>query len=258
LPDPLDTLLDRLARAAALLDGHGLEGIVLGDVVKLFHPPDLKDLAAEADQKHSGEIGIGRISPLGPLEYLEALAATGHSAAGAVDERHDAIDIREIGENSRAIESFSHEAGNRGRAVHTGEDADIVPRTRLAVRAPIALERSLCLGGKDLGGPGVARMGIVAFELSHLDILFMNPLAWRNRRLGEAYDLTELGDRRPSGNGHDRHLVTARDTRRRNNPCCSSTLLDRIDGDNDIVGRVQFDRPRFLAHVLVHVHVETP
>ncbi len=46
------------ASAAALLNGHSLEGIALADAVKLLHSPDLEHFATKADEKNTGQIRI--------------------------------------------------------------------------------------------------------------------------------------------------------------------------------------------------------
>ena len=162
--DALDALLDRLARAARVLDRHGLEMVALDDAVFILHAADLEDLAAEPDEKHRGDVRIGGIAPLRALHHLEALAAVGHAAAGAVDEGHDAVDIGELGEDAGLVEGVGHEARHRGRAVHAGQDGDIVARAGLAVRPPIALEGRLLLDRQDLLALRILREGVVAIE----------------------------------------------------------------------------------------------
>src|SRR5207253_2968579 len=111
----------------------------------------LEDLAAEPDEQNSSEIGIGRIPPLGPLQYLESLARPRHAAAGTVNERDHAIDIWVVRHDPGAVERFRHEAGNGGRAVHAGEDADIVAGRSLAIGAAKTLECRARLDRQNFG-----------------------------------------------------------------------------------------------------------
>ena len=60
-----------------------------------MRPRDLHHLAAEADHQRAADIGVGGVAPLGALHHLEALALAGHAAAGALDEGHDAVDVRD-------------------------------------------------------------------------------------------------------------------------------------------------------------------
>jgi hypothetical protein len=100
LAQACDAGLDRLACAAGVLDRHGAERVAFGDAVFLLHPADLEDLASEPDQQDAGDVRIRGVAPLGALERLEAFALRGDAAAGAVDQRDDAVDLRIVGENS--------------------------------------------------------------------------------------------------------------------------------------------------------------
>ena len=141
LLDALDAPRDHLPGAADLLDGHGLEGVAVVDAVDFLHPADLEGLAAEPDQQRAAEIRVGRVAPLRPAQHVEAFALEVHGAAGAVDERHDAVDRRIVVEDARARDFLRHEFGDGRRAVHAGQDAEIVARPDLAVGAPETLER---------------------------------------------------------------------------------------------------------------------
>ena len=141
--DALDARVDRLARAAGRLDGHRLEQLALAEAVFLLHAADLEHFAAEPDQHHAGDIGIAGIAPLRALENVEAFALGRHAAAGAVNERDDAVDIGIIVEHAGALEFAGDQPRDGRRTIHAGQDRQIIARARLAVGAAIALERRL-------------------------------------------------------------------------------------------------------------------
>src|SRR5262249_53953001 len=145
-----DAALDRLAGAAGRLNGHGAEGVAFGETVVLHQAGDLHDLAAEADEEGGPDIGVCGITPLRPLHRLEALAAApSHSAASAVDEGHDAIDLGIVRKDAGPVHLLGDEAGDRGGAVHAGQYANIVAGADLAVGAAVALEGAALLDGED-------------------------------------------------------------------------------------------------------------
>ena len=248
LLDLLDAALDRLPRAAGRLDGHGVEILVLLEAVVLHETGDLHHLAAEADEQRAADIGMRGIAPLGPLHHVEALAAPArHAAAMAVDEGHDAVDRRIIVEDAGAVEGVGDEARHRGRAVHRGEDADIVPRPDLAVRALVALEGA-ALGERQhmlrLGGLGEL---VVAGEIVDAAIVLVDVLARPDRHLGEADDLPEFPDRLALGDRHRRHLVALRHPAHRRHALRHRTGQDRVDRDEEVVIGMEAKDARILG-----------
>ena len=141
--DVLDASRDRLARAAGRLDRQAVERVAFDDAVFLLHAADLEHFAAEPDHQSRANVGIAGIAPLRAHERVEALALGGHAAAGAVHERDDAVDIRIVGENARALDLVRDQARDRRRAVHRGQDREIVARADLAVGAAKALKGRL-------------------------------------------------------------------------------------------------------------------
>ena len=146
LLDAGDAGLDGLLGAAGVLDGHGAEVVALDQAVLLLEPRDLEHLAAEADDQRGGQVGMAGIAPLRALQRLVALALGRQAAAGAVHEGDDAVDVGVLLEDAGAGDGLGHEAGDGGRAVHAGEDADVVARAGLAVGAAVALEGGARLG----------------------------------------------------------------------------------------------------------------
>ena len=165
--DARDALGDGLPGAAGRLDGHGLEMVALDQAVVVLHAVDLEHLAAEPDHQRAAEIGMRGIAPLGALQHVEALALRRHAAAGAVHERHHAVDLRIVVEHAGAVDLLGDEARDRCRAVHRGEDADIVARADLAVRPQIALEGGALLRRQQLVVLGAFGEVVVAREIVH-------------------------------------------------------------------------------------------
>ena len=122
-------------------------------------------------------------------------------------ERDDTVDLRIVVEKARAFGRLGDEARRRGRAVHAGQDADIVARADAAVRPAIALERRLLGDRQDVDGLGRLAEPVVAVEIVHLDIVLVHPGARRDPLLRKADDLPELDDRRARVDRGDRHLV---------------------------------------------------
>ena len=136
-----DAALDGLARAAGLLDGHGAEAVALDEPVVLHQAGDLDHLAAEADQEGRRRYWDGWHSPI-PCASAPRSPRPWPAMPQPVPwtKGDDAVDVGIVGEDAGAVDLLGDEAGDRGRAVHAGEDADIVARADLAVAAAIALE----------------------------------------------------------------------------------------------------------------------
>ena len=193
--DHLDAGRDRLAGAAHILDRHGAEGVALGHPVGFLPAADLEHLAAETHHQHAGHVGIGRVAPLGALQDVVALALVVHGAAGAVHERDDAVDIGIVVEHAGAFDLARDEAGHRGRAIHAGEDGDIVARADLAVGAPNPSNVACSATGSMLSGARILGKAVVAREIVQHDVVLMQPFAGRDGFAGKADGLPELEDR---------------------------------------------------------------
>ena len=248
LLDHGDAALDGLARAAGRLDGHGAEHLVLFQPVVLDETGDLHHLAAEADHQRAGDIRVRGVAPFGALHHLEAFRAlAGHAAARALDEGHDAVDVRIVVEDAGAVELVGDEAGDRGRAVHAGQDADVVARADLAVLAPVALEGAAHFNRQHMLRLGVLGEVVVAGEVVDAAIVLVNELARPDRRCGEADDLAELQNRLADGDRLGRHLVPLRHAGDGGDALGQCSDHDRVDGDDDVVGGVKPQDARILG-----------
>ena len=72
------------------------------------------------------------------------------------------------------------EARDRGRAVHAGEDADVVARAGLAVGAAVALEGGALLSAAEAVLVRVLGEAIVALELGRPSIVLVYAFAGRD------------------------------------------------------------------------------
>jgi hypothetical protein len=203
--------LDGLLGAAGVLDGHGAEVVALDQAVLALEALDLEHLAAQAHDQRGGEIGVAGVAPLRALQRLVALARAGEPAARAVHERDDAVDVGVVGEDAGAVDRLGHEAGDGSRAVHAGEDADVVAGAGLAVAAAEAFEGGPRLGRQQGLLARVLGKRIVALELGERAVVRMHMRAGRDVLGGEADDLPELEHGLPLGDRFRRHLVAAHD-----------------------------------------------
>ena len=73
---------------------------------------------APSNKINIGQIGIGRIAPLRPLQNVPALAFGGHAATGTVHERHDPVDFGIGVEHAGPVDGVGDQLGDRGRAIH--------------------------------------------------------------------------------------------------------------------------------------------
>src|ERR1019366_5981973 len=117
------------------------------------HPANLEHFAAEPDHHHAAYVGIGGVAPLRARQHVETFALARHAAAGAVEEGADAVDVGIVVEHARPLDLARDVARHRRRAVHRGEDAEIVARARLAAGATEALEGRLAFDRKDRRRP---------------------------------------------------------------------------------------------------------
>ena len=191
------------------------------------------------------------VAPLRALERLVALALGGEAAAGAVHERDDAVDVGVLLQDAGPGDGLGHEAGHRGRAVHAGQDADVVARADLAVGAAEALEGGARLGRQQLLVARILGEGVVALEGGERAVVRVHVAAGRDVLGGEADDLAELEDRLALGDRLRRHLVAAHHAGRRLDALHGDARLDRVDRDDDVVARIEAQRARRLLLRLV-------
>ena len=184
---------------------------------------------------------------MGALQDVKAFAATFHAAAGAVHEGHDAVDLRVIIENAGAVDGFGDEFGDGSRAVHRGQDADIVAGADAAIGAAIALEGGALRLGQEVDGDSALGKGIVVYQRAvgpaHAAIVLVHPIAGRDRFLGKADDLAELDHRVSRRNRPGGEFVPAR------NAADDADALSGLGADieigqshRDIVGGVEHER----------------
>ena len=179
--DHLKARRDRFAGAAHILDRHGAECVALGHPIGFLPATDLEHLASETHHQHARHVGIGGVTPLRALQDVIALALVVHGAAGAVDERDDTVDIGIIVEQAGAFDFACDEAGHGSRAIHAGEDREIIARADFAVRAPETLECRLFGDRQDLFSSRILGKAIIARKIMQHDVVFMQPLARRDR-----------------------------------------------------------------------------
>jgi hypothetical protein len=204
----LDAALDGLAGAAGLLDRHVTE------IAVRAHPPatdqvrHLHDLAAKAQEQDAGEVRVAGIALQGAEQGVVALVIARHAAAGAMDDRHDAIDIFELVEPALFLHSLGDEAGDGARAVHGGENAEIVAGADRAVSPVIAHEVALFRrrGKRPDLGREFLRLGMTA----HAEIVHVNVFSRRNRAGRDADGLPVAEHLLAFGNRAHRNLVSAR------------------------------------------------
>ena len=184
-----DAGFHRLAGAADFLDVHRAQAS--GELLLLHQAADLVHFAAEAEHDHGREIHMPRITAERAAEQRQRLVLR-HAAAGLVGQRHDAVDIRKIGQRIVAgerifLEDVSDEARDMGAAIHRGEDADIVAGGDAPIRAADALEGRRQIEIRHRLDVDAER--IVLGEIAHAAVLRVHMLARRNRRGGKADDL---------------------------------------------------------------------
>jgi hypothetical protein len=233
--------LHGLARAAGLLNRQGPEGVGFLQPVFLLHAADLEHLAAQTHHHDAGEVRVARIAPLGAAQNLEALAIGRVPAARAVHDGDDAVDAGIVLEDSGALHFRGREARHRRRAVHRGEDAEIVARAGFAGVAAIALEGGLKLRRQEIVVAGVLGKAVIALEFVQAHIVLVDPFAGRDVGFGEADDLAEFLDRLTLADRRHGHLVAAQNALAGGETRGRIALLDDIDGNGDVIVRMEAD-----------------
>ena len=199
---------------------------------------------------------MARIAPLRALERLVALARAGKTAARAVHEGDDAVDVGILLEDAGAGDGLGHEARHRSRAVHAGEHADVVARAGLAVAAAVALEGGAGLGRQQRLVLAVLRERIVALELGERAIVRMDMRAGHDVLGGKADDLAELEDGLALGDRLDRHLVPAHDALGGRYALDGGAGGNGVDRHDQIVVSIEPQRARSrLFRPILHVRL---
>ena len=161
---------------------------LLLEAVLLLHAADLEHLAAEADHDHAGEIRVAGVAPLGAAQDLEPLAVGGVAAARAVDDGHDAVDVRIVARGGPTSPPPPRRSARRRRS----------SSRRSGCRCSCACRSCPRRGGSPRRSPAPPRAGdrpasassaevVVAGEVVQADIVLMHPLArrdvdsWRSR-----------------------------------------------------------------------------
>ena len=181
-----------------------------------FHPTrDLKCLAAKPDHQHTTDIWIGGISPLRPLKHIIGLALCVDATTCSVNQRDYAVDVGIVAQDTGIFDFLGNEFCHTGRTVHRGKRRNIVARPHLAIRTQKPLEcravslrhhhRWLCCGTECM----------VTLEGSHINIVFMHPVASGNGGAGKTNNLAVFYNRLIQANIMRRNFVPARDA------CCN-------------------------------------
>src|SRR3984885_4416573 len=163
-----------------------------------------------------------------------------HTAAGAVGNCDDAIDVRVSAQNLRR-EVSGDTARDRGRAVDSGEDADIVAGGDAAVGSDNALKGG---GGVDQRcGLGFRADGVIAVKITGDQIMAVNEFADGDRLGGKTNDLIELTDRLTGGDGVNRQLMARSDIHARSQVQAVEGLArrNRLKGNHNVVRASEFE-----------------
>ncbi len=124
-------------------------------------------------------VGMTGITPHHALERFKAVTASGHAAAGAVDEGHDAVHIRILRQLIRP-ERIGDPARRRGRTVYRGHNGDVVAGTHLTVVAAVAHEGIALILRNQFHGAQVGAEFVSGFGVAKGHILAVNMVARRD------------------------------------------------------------------------------
>ena len=186
-----------------------MKGLFGGVAEDLEHQRDLIGFAAQAQHQDRSEVRMARVAPDGPLQHAEGFVIGADAAAGPVHDGYDTVDIRIVVQKPEPFD-FARDLLCRGRrAVHRGDDADIVSRADPAVLAPVALERGALRLGHHVRLLHRLAEVVVAIELSHGDVVHVHMLTGGDVGGGEPDDLSILDHGLALLDRHDGHLVPA-------------------------------------------------
>ena len=180
------------------------------------------------------------------VQDLQRLAVV-HAAARAVRERDDAVDVREVRERVLAgegvrLEDLGDVVRHRRRAVHRGEDADVVARAHAAIGAVVAHEGRRRV--RELRGPGEGAVRVVAREVAHDAVVRVHVVAGLDRAAREADDLPVAMHGLAVADRLRRDLVADGDAHLRRDALVGQPGAGQQVGarDDDVVGGVEADR----------------
>ena len=231
----------RRRRASFVLDGERAQIVGRREPLRGEEARDLVGLAAQPQHQHPGEVGMAGVAAQGPAQEFDRLAMGGHAATGIVRQRHHAVDVGEVGQQRAHL--LRDVAAGGGRAVHGGDDAEIVARGDAPVLAHDALEGGSIGRGHVVGLPRVGAEGVVALEAAHLHVVRVHMRARRDVGHGEADDLAVAAQRLALAHCSNAELVARRNEARRGDAelgqCRARQQVDSRDGD--VVGWVQSD-----------------
>ncbi|MNO95576.1 hypothetical protein D3C76_872210 [compost metagenome] len=240
--DLLDTGGDGFAGAADTLDGEGAQlgaGLQALGFQQAF---DLVGFAAQADDQHGSEIGVYGVPGQGATQQAQGFTAGVHRTAGAVGQRYHAVDVRVIGQHFRvdvAAKMVGHGPGHGRRAVHRGEDADVVAGGDPAIGAHDALELRLAAGL----AAGVDTEGVVTGEIAHLHVVHMHVFTGVDGLRGKADDLPVTAQGLALLHTFGSKLVARGDRLAHGNRLGvqAQALRQGLAGDEHVVQRVEAD-----------------
>ncbi|MNN27131.1 hypothetical protein D3C81_1406570 [compost metagenome] len=172
---------------------------------------DLVGLAAQADQQHRSEVGMHGIAAEGAAQHRQRLATGVDRATEAVGQGDHAIDVG-VGRQRLGVDVaakvVSDRPCHRGRAVHRGEDADVVARGYPAIGAHDTHE-GIVVGR--LLAFGIDAEGVVAGKFAHRQIVHVHMFACGDRLARETDDLPIAAQGLARAKRAGSHLVARRD-----------------------------------------------
>ena len=130
-----------------------------------------------------------------PLEDLLRFSGI-HRAARFVGEGDHPIDVGELALAIGVSQTIAHVMRHRRRAIHTGNDRQVVARAHAAVGPPIALEVTHLFRRIKRHRLRIGTERVVSAEILHRQVVRVHVLARRDASLGKADDLAVLSHRR--------------------------------------------------------------
>ena len=209
--DQCHAFVNRLARAACVLDVEGGQLHVFLQTFLRDQACDLVGLAAQAHHQHGRKVGVLGVAAQGAAQHMQFFAIAGGGASHAVGQRDHAIDVGKVGQGFGAnVASKVIGNGTRrcGRAIDRGQHADVVARGHTTVRTHDALERGglVHIRGGLRGGAGC----VLTCKVTEGQVVRVHMFARGNVACRHANDLVVTTHRLPFGNRASRHFVARR------------------------------------------------
>ena len=161
-----------------------------------------------------------------------------------MDQRNNPVNMGVILQNARPLYFLRHEARCGCRTIHRCQNTDIIPCADLAIGTPKPLKCRLLGNRKNIFLFRILCEAVIALEIAHPDIMFMQPSAGHHRFAHKPDNLSEFNHRFIKSQRLDCHFMTTRHTINRGDTVNRDTFVDRINGNNNIIGRRQVDRAR--------------